>query len=31
VLTNMEDADPDKLAWEILKVLAGTRESAPQK
>jgi len=31
VLTNMEDAGPDKLAWEILKVLAGTTESAPQK
>ncbi len=26
VLTNMEDADPDKLAREILKVLAGTAE-----
>jgi hypothetical protein len=24
VLTNMEDADPDKLAREILKVLVGT-------
>src|ERR1035438_8325076 len=31
VLTNMENADPEKLAWELVKVLAGTRESAPQK
>ncbi len=30
VLTNMEDAGPDKLAWEILEVLAGTA-AAPQK
>ena len=30
VLTNMEDAGPDKLAWEILEVLAGT-VAAPQK
>ncbi len=31
VLTNMENADPEKLAWEILKVLVGTIESAPKK
>jgi serine beta-lactamase-like protein LACTB len=31
VLTNMENADPDKLAWEILKVLVGTTDSAPKK
>lgn len=30
VLTNMEDAGPNKLAWEILEVLAGTAAS-PQK
>jgi len=30
VLTNMEDADPDKLAREILKVLVGTG-TAPKK
>ena len=30
VLTNMEDAGPDKLAWEILKVLAGTAETPKQ-
>ena len=31
VLTNMEDADPDKLAQEILKVLVGTTGNAPKK
>ena len=31
VLANMENADPEKLAWEILKVLVGTTESAPKK
>ena len=31
VLTNMENADPEKLAWEILKVLVDTTESAPKK
>src|SRR4029077_110178 len=30
VLTNMEDAGPNQLAWEILEVLAGTAAS-PQK
>jgi CubicO group peptidase (beta-lactamase class C family) len=31
VLANMEDADPDKLAHEILKVLVGTTGPTPKK
>jgi hypothetical protein len=30
VLANMEDADPDKLAREILRVLVSTIENAPK-